>query len=107
MDEEDDPFDERQLLRKEGIEDYGHESYRNNQQSTMPPLGLIAWVIYCNKADEHVRNCVGAARNARMPAEDADPAGHIAQEPLAAGRCEFRDPMVLSSRRWSPVEANT
>jgi len=42
MNNQDDPFNERQFLGEKSIEDKSHGSYSHDEESTMPWLGYIA-----------------------------------------------------------------
>jgi hypothetical protein len=69
----------------------------------MPLLrGIRVGIIDGQDPNEHAGHCIGAACDARMPSQDTEPRGDVAQELLVARGCKFRYPVVLSPRRRGP-----
>jgi hypothetical protein len=70
----------------------------------MPCLKGVTRVV---ELDQTLNLFSGQVRNgcrSRLPPKNTEPANNVAEELLAAWRCEFADPMVLSAGCWCPED---
>lgn len=69
----------------------------------MPPMRDILGMIQNDEALNLLRAQEPNSGVAYLPAEYAQPSDDVGEELLAGRWGELADPMVLSARRWSPV----
>lgn len=68
MQDQDYTFDQWQFFGEEGVEEHTHHGYRDHDEGAMKWSVLIAVIIECKQADEHVGEGVPASGDARVPA---------------------------------------
>jgi hypothetical protein len=69
----------------------------------VPSLVDVVWIV---KDDQPLNLSSGQKRGVgspSLPSENAKPANYEADEFLMLGGCKFRNPVILTARRGSPV----
>lgn len=89
MDDQDNPFDQGQFLRKKGVEQESNESDCYYQQRDVPPLIGIRVEIDGEQSDQHIGHGIGTASYSCVPAQHANPACNVAEEALRIGLSKF------------------
>jgi hypothetical protein len=103
VDDEDNAFNQGELLCKEGVEENGERSDGAGQERTVPAFEDVIRVVEDDQALNLGASQEGGIGSARLPSKDAEPTDDEADEFLGVPRSKFRDPMVLSSRGRSPA----
>lgn len=58
--------------------------------------------MHDDETDDLVAGEVDGDGGGGLPAEYTEPSDNVTDEPLATSRCEFRDPVILSTRGRRP-----
>jgi len=89
MEDQNNTLDKRELTSQERVEEKTEADGCDDEESQMPALRHIVWVVEDDKAGDLLRDEEGDGGVADLPAEDAEPAYDVGEKFLGRDGCEF------------------